>query len=62
MFILKKYNLGLILVFSLFLFSCLETSTINTTVSPDKSLKLEIYSENNNIYYSLYKNNIQKLK
>ena len=57
MFILKKYNYGLILVFSLFLFSCLETSTINTTVSPDKSLKLEIYLENNSIYYSLYKNN-----
>jgi len=45
------------LVFSLFLFSCLETNTINTSVSPDKSLKLEIYSENNSIYYSLYKNN-----
>ena len=57
MFILKKYNYGLMLVFSLFLFSCLETGTINTSVSPDKSLKLEIYSENNSIYYSLYKNN-----
>ena len=57
MFILKKYNYCLMLVFSLFLFSCLETNTINTSVSPDKSLKLEIYSENNSIYYSLYKNN-----
>ena len=57
MFVFKKIKLGLLLTFSLFLFSCLETSIINTSVSPDKSLKLEIHSENNSIYYSLYKNN-----
>ena len=57
MFVFKKIKFGLLLTFSLFLFSCLETSIINTSVSPDKSLKLEIHSENNSIYYSLYKNN-----
>ena len=57
MFMLKKIKFGLLLVLSLFLFSCLETGIISTSVSPDKSLKLEIHSENNSIYYSLYKNN-----
>ena len=57
MFMLKKIKFGLLLVVSLFLFSCLETGIISTSVSPDKSLKLEIHSENNSIYYSLYKNN-----
>ena len=57
MFVFKKIKLSLLLTFSLFLFSCLETNIVNTSVSPDKSLKLEIYYENNSIYYLLYKNN-----
>ena len=54
---LKKINYCFMLLACLFLFSCLETSTISTSVSPDKSLKLDIYFEDNSVYYSLYKNN-----
>ena len=53
----KRVNYFLILVCSLFISSCLDSNIIAKSSSPDKSLKLELFYENNEVYYSLYKNN-----
>ena len=41
----------------MFISSCLDSNIIAKSSSPDKSLKLELFYENNGVYYSLYKNN-----
>ena len=53
----RRINYFLILVCSLFISSCLDSNIIAKSSSPDKSLKLELFYENNEVYYSLYKNN-----
>jgi len=53
----RRINYFLILVCSLFISSCLDSNIIAKSSSPDKSLKLELFYENNGVYYSLYKNN-----
>ena len=57
MLFFKRVNYLLILVCSLFISSCLDSNIIAKSSSPDKSLKLELFYENNGVYYSLYKNN-----
>ncbi|MBS30214.1 MAG: alpha-glucosidase [Candidatus Marinimicrobia bacterium] len=57
MLFFRRVNYLLILVCSLFISSCLDSNIIAKSSSPDKSLKLELFYENNGVYYSLYKNN-----
>ena len=57
MLFFRRVNYFLILVCSLFISSCLDSNIIAKSSSPDKSLKLELFYENNEVYYSLYKNN-----
>ena len=57
MLFFRRVNYLLILVCSLFISSCLDSNIIAKSSSPDKSLNLELFYENNGVYYSLYKNN-----
>ena len=57
MLFFRRINYFLILVCCLFISSCLDSNIIAKSSSPDKSLKLELFYENNGVHYSLYKNN-----
>ena len=57
MLLVNRVKYFLILVCCVFISSCLNSNIIAKSSSPDKSLKLELFYENNGVYYSLYKNN-----